>query len=115
VATLSNRFYSEPYTAHGDWRRVYQCIPQAEVIADLPGVGAPLFGPVHRMFFSHADLTEPNRLPGPRPTNTHAKPVVRVSGGTIRARDRINTWAGRASSGRADLLDQRITSQQVRV
>ena len=58
IASLNpERYWSETYTSHSDWRNVYDCISQAEVIGDLPSVVAKLFAPVHRMFNPRSDIS----------------------------------------------------------
>jgi hypothetical protein len=50
------RYWSESYTSRTDWRKIYEVVPQAEVIANLPGVVARLFTPVYRMFNPRSDI-----------------------------------------------------------
>jgi hypothetical protein len=57
IASLANRYYSEIYTAHSDARTVYEPVPLAEIIGDLPIVVARLFAPVYRIFDPRADMT----------------------------------------------------------
>jgi Putative DNA-binding domain len=58
IASLnSERYWSKTYTSHSDWRSVYECVPQAQVIGDLPGVVAKLFAPIHRMFNPRSEIS----------------------------------------------------------
>jgi hypothetical protein len=58
IASLNpERYWSETYASHSDWRNVYECVPQAEVIGDLPAVVARLFAPVHRLFNPRSDIS----------------------------------------------------------
>jgi len=58
VATISDRYYSESYTSHTNWRNVFDCVPQAEIIGNLPGVVARLFAPVYRMSNPRSEITD---------------------------------------------------------
>jgi len=58
IASLNpERSWSGTYTSHSDWRNVFDCVQQAEVIGDLPSVVARLFAPVHRMFNPRYDIS----------------------------------------------------------
>lgn len=58
IASLNpERYWSQTYTARSDRRNIYECVPQAEVIGDLPAVVATLFAPVHRLFNPSADIS----------------------------------------------------------
>jgi hypothetical protein len=58
IASLNpERSWSGTYTSHSDWRNVFDCVQQAEVIGDLPSVVARLFAPVHRMFNPRSDIS----------------------------------------------------------
>jgi hypothetical protein len=50
VATVSDRHYSDSYTSHNNWRKIYLRVPYAEVIGNMSEVAARLIGPVSRMF-----------------------------------------------------------------
>jgi hypothetical protein len=51
------RYWSEVYTSHSDWRNVFASVSHAEVIGDLASVVARLFAPVYRLFNPRSDIS----------------------------------------------------------
>jgi len=57
LATTHERYQSEAYTAQTDWRKVYDCIPLAALIGDVPAAVSKLFAPVYRMFNPRGEIS----------------------------------------------------------